>query len=237
MWTHIGLRLRLRASVHKWQCKSMDRCIAGQVTNSADDSCQTMCDATLYSKLCEAVPFQVAFPLKMDTQLTTCRRNITFTSSVERVRRNLSLLEELMGDCLCTRDVPKEHELESRSCIRQCSDGCEKWDFDVSVSFTMEQSLLKNFANRQYVRIEIEYPSEESVLVISEINSQSWESFVANVGGLLGIWLGASIVSFIQTIYLCCFSEPEEPEPTFYKVASNKLEMFNADGNSDCTLT
>lgn len=58
----------------------------------------------------------------------------------------------------------------------------------------------------------LEYPIEKSVFVIAETDSQSWKVFIANVDGLLGIPLGASIVSFVQTIYLCCFSENDLSE-------------------------
>jgi len=36
------------------------------------------------------------------------------------------------------------------------------------------------------------------------VDAQTWEDFVASVGGLLGVWTGASIVSFVQMFYILC---------------------------------
>lgn len=35
------------------------------------------------------------------------------------------------------------------------------------------------------------------------MEAYSWEDVIANVGGLLGLWLGASVVSFVQIIHVC----------------------------------
>lgn len=37
-----------------------------------------------------------------------------------------------------------------------------------------------------------------------ETDRQTWEDFVGNVGGLLGVWPGASLMSVFQLFYLCC---------------------------------
>lgn len=46
---------------------------------------------------------------------------------------------------------------------------------------------------------------------MTEIGAQSWENFVGNVSGLLGIWTGASILSLIQIFYLCCCNGTSGP--------------------------
>lgn len=96
------------------------------------------------------------------------------------------------------------------SCADRCgTDGCEKWRYDVIVFFgSSYMPFIPNMTTNYY--IEIEYPLDGNVLAVAEADSQTWENFIGSVGGLLGIWTGASIVSIFQLFYLCCCSADEE---------------------------
>lgn len=216
--------IKIKGSVHKWQSRHSVQCAEGHISNSADYSCEMICYSQLTSKLCQMVPFEAAFLVHTDEPMMTCRRNITFMVPNISAEVFSTQLDDTMFDCQC--NILMNYENELNSCLRACEVGCEKWDFEASVTYTFEQSIVKDIARRNYSLIQIEYPLEESIFVISEIDSQSWESFIADVGGLLGIWLGASIVSFVQTIYLCCFSKDDEADATII-IDKNSLGNHN----------
>lgn len=97
-----------------------------------------------------------------------------------------------------------DHEAQQKCKDERCIPACQLWDFDKSVSVAMYPKFLHQIADQARTTILIYYPSEENIFVMSEIDSLTWDGLVANIGGLLGIWLGASMVSFLQMFYRCC---------------------------------
>ena len=103
-------------------------------------------------------------------------------------------------------------------CLKNCSIYCETWTFESSKTVITTEKLTPNtvrliqFAGCtiEFLEINIKYPDFGQILVVIEMDSQTWEFFVSNVGGLLGIWTGASVLSFIQLIYLCCCAAVNE---------------------------
>lgn len=95
------------------------------------------------------------------------------------------------------------------SCIAQyCMSPCIQWEFASTVSnlpVPAEFAFL-NFPTTIY----IEYPSKSAILVISEVVSQTWETVIGNLGGIFGLWLGASIMSILQMFYLLCCEHCDE---------------------------
>lgn len=92
-------------------------------------------------------------------------------------------------------------------CANNCDNyGCEKWNYEFSYETASLFSPLGDISRNvsKIYSIQIDYPLDGMVMEMTETDSQTWENFVGSVGGLLGIWTGASILSFIQMFYLCC---------------------------------
>lgn len=89
------------------------------------------------------------------------------------------------------------------SCIAEyCMTPCEEWKYTSTVSSlpVPPEIASLNFPTLLYVQ----YPTSSSILVFTEVKTQTWETIIGNVGGILGLWLGASILSIIQMFYLLC---------------------------------
>lgn len=95
------------------------------------------------------------------------------------------------------------------SCIAEtCVHPCQQFKFDSSVSIVPVPSELISlpFPTMFY----IQYPTEGNILVIEEVQMQTWETFIGDIGCIVGLWLGASIISLFQMVYLCCFTRRDK---------------------------
>lgn len=148
-----------------------------------------------------------------------CRNQIMFYSvendnatssyqedSIERNSNSLSLKQ-------CTLDCAKKNS------------GCKKWKYDVTVETkTVDTQMSSFFGPDDSSIVEVVYLTEGDIYIMTEVSSQSWENFVGNIGGLLGIWTGASLLSLFQTFYLCCCAEAT----CFPNYPSKKLSPVNS---------
>lgn len=92
-------------------------------------------------------------------------------------------------------------------CKLRCLESCAQWFY----SATIHASKSRNIGN-YYLDIEINFPLSHSVMVSEETAAYTWTTLVSNVGGLIGIWLGASLLSFLQPIYLLLCPNDTEVE-------------------------
>lgn len=102
-----------------------------------------------------------------------------------------------------------QNELEN--CLNQCDRSCEMWSYTYVSSFTnygADVALIK----QNYTNVYIYYPTPDDIIMMTQMETQTWEDYVANVGGLLGVWTGASLLSIVQLIYLCfCAQDSKSP--------------------------
>ncbi len=47
---------------------------------------------------------------------------------------------------------------------------------------------------------------------VSQLSAFTFEALVSNIGGALGLWTGASVITLIHAIYFCCFLSFPKPE-------------------------
>lgn len=92
---------------------------------------------------------------------------------------------------------------------KKCIQSCEQWDFERTSTVTRQPKPVRDVAVQGYNIIYVLYPRQESVIVMTEVDSLTYDGMIADVGGLLGIWLGASVVTFVQMIYHCCFDNSD----------------------------
>lgn len=93
-----------------------------------------------------------------------------------------------------------EDEIINRAskCLRTCLPVCEQWIF--------KHSTLTFDYQTSYIHIRLLYNPTDGILTYEEVNTYTFDTFISNIGGQLGLWLGASMVSLFQTFYYSCLS-------------------------------
>lgn len=121
-----------------------------------------------------------------------------------------------------------------------CLPACEQ----LSVKFsTTTREFGSDLKNRSLLFVT--WPAPNAVPVYDEALQYTWDSFVGQLGGLIGLWMGASMMSAFEALYLCCcccynvVSEDEyEDEERMYGMAKKRNGAQNAfPGSSDNTDT
>lgn len=51
------------------------------------------------------------------------------------------------------------------------------------------------------ITISFSYQVRYGEVVIMEVTTYTWDRFLSNVGGQLGLWVGASVVSIVQLVH------------------------------------
>lgn len=106
----------------------------------------------------------------------------------------MSLLEQMQGTIW---DLDKSKTIGI--CVQRCKPSCTKTLYEVSTTFKSMPSCSTSESDS--TSVEIIYDVCESGLeTFSEYNRYSVESFIANIGGVLGLWVGASAVTFVQIL-------------------------------------
>lgn len=96
-------------------------------------------------------------------------------------------------------------------CFRRCKDNCHQQTYSLSVSSApiVRQKLSLTYANElgmadrnldNFIAMYLYFP-DIRYTVIKETYTQTWQTLLSNVGGIYGLWSGASIVSLIHLIY------------------------------------
>lgn len=83
----------------------------------------------------------------------------------------------------------------------------------------------KEDGNRTKYRVDIQYHNVDSYKVFEEKVLFSWDQVVSEVGGLLGLVIGASVISVIEILayfYLCCIQKCED-----YYEKKNRVIIIN----------
>lgn len=81
------------------------------------------------------------------------------------------------------------------TCQGQCPTECNT----VTYSVTPNYNILYEYLYKNMTKINIYYDSFEYT-VISQIPKIKMEDFLAGIGGILGLFLGASILSFVEIV-------------------------------------
>lgn len=134
---------------------------------------------------------------------------------VDRVVRCVEnyTLEERGCRFLSFRNDHPRTELRSY-CNMQYFDGgmdeafekCNKREIDDDIPCTQvqfETSVRDVPYNQNVTRIELKYRFT-NYMMIKEQELYTWQTFLSNIGGLLSLLCGASVISLVQVFYYCC---------------------------------
>lgn len=207
--------VNMKASACRWRNSPTTPCVEDDRFISPNATCQFICEARVYKPNCSCVRYHYAVFMKKDTPHNVCRDEFYLLSpDGDEYLAHSTTPNQTVFSQVCL----KSQQLVDNfiNCMNQCPEACEIWSYDVSVLLTTMPSFVRTVGAKDKTNVTLEYPLKNDILIMVEINNQSWETFVGNVGGLLGIWTGASIVSFIQLFYLCCCVDIESYIDTSY---------------------
>lgn len=226
--------INLRASAHRWKNTDQNPCSLEKRSIISDNACQTKCMSKQNILTCMCPYIEEAMLYNKDTVENQCPEAIYFLPMNESNFRPqiLNFFDKStivmgdkeyksghIGDVRIGQDFfdnhyppcsPDKKGFNLSDCLNQCVTGCELWNYEMSIAVATMPRFSQKISFKNLTDIIIKYPTVGDVLIMTEIDPQTWENFVGNVGGLLGIWTGASILSFIQMFYLCCFYDSRE---------------------------
>lgn len=213
----------VRASVFTWRNAGITTCDENKrEVSSANTSCQNLCEAQFRKKACTCLRLDHAILLNVTNSDIICYKDAYFFNDTENI---VKAIQRTTYACSTTPDLM---ELWHK-CMNECVPACQIWKYEKSVATKTTAAILRQYGTKKLTKIYIEYPSGKDVVIMTVKDAQSWENFVGNVGGLLGVWTGASILSFLQMVYLCCCSNCEEccwPHWVLDKYWQQKSNMF-----------
>lgn len=123
----------------------------------------------------------------------------------------------------CYRNVTRisaQHDPVKCNCLPSCTSivydaEMHEFVYDIENYLQIYDSLLANISDEiidepltelrgmQYNRISIFF-KDANFIAMKRAVLYGWSDFFANVGGLLGLFMGISIVSFVEIFYFCC---------------------------------
>lgn len=192
--------ISFRASVRtlKFSDKT-NECLVGNTSLEASDYCKRRCKGLHNKNVCSCL--SLTDYGAMEPGKIVCQRGIVFFSNVEN--SEILVINRTVNVQVCS-PTPADIE-EYNICKDQCALPCIVWTYDATVSVSRMSLIIRNVSRKKYTNISIEYPFGHNIIIMTEVDAQTWFNFIANVGGLVGIWTGASLISFIQFCYLFCF--------------------------------
>lgn len=210
--------IEMKPSVHRWMNTKDYKCKERKKAVSSDKRCLDTCKANFRNNFFLCLALDQAILLQLDIPSKLCQNEIYFLTDLysndnsnKSISDLFSLEDVFNNDNLSSEDISNdtyiELEREYDACVENCFPMCEIWKYEFTSSFQILASSVRAYSYTNQTDINIIYPNEIDVLIVIEENAQTWEDFVGNVGGLLGVWTGASILSFLQLIYLCCCSD------------------------------
>lgn len=199
----IVLAIHSHATVSKWQSGRKFNCTKDMVSVNSNYTCQLSCFQNIKQKNCPCSWFSEMFLTEPEFENNLCRNKIHFLSKSNN--SCISLLSQPSSprvpefktlNCTTNEDMccyVENNEYEE--CNKHCIPGCTIWNYYLGYIQRLKMGTLKRFLRKTEVNVLIYFPLTHDVLSTNEIVNLSFERFVGNIGGLLGLWTGASILS------------------------------------------
>lgn len=188
-------QLTVTSSLFHWYNTSTHQCNSNPSVTMRYNNCKNYC----FSKLLREQNPKACFRLREAVRFgddrieMVCRHDTNFLmpSTTEQENITLKTYDEIWSSA------------SYKDCTNlYCNQPCVQWKHSLSIASIHVPDEIHHVKFKQ--NFFVTYP-DNSVLEIWQIPSQTWLSIVGNIGGIVGLWLGASIISVLQMIYLFCF--------------------------------
>lgn len=200
-------KITVDVSAHRWKNTNQHPCDPSAKGSSKDNRKVEKCFAKNRMSTCTCPKLYDTMLTGNDNHKNLCTKRITFLDYNSPEPKS-NFLVSLDTELRCKPSATFYNQLQD--CLASVRSSCEVWRYTSIASCNIIDSRLRNLISKNITEIFIVIPIADEILVTIETDSQTWEDFIGNVGGLLGIWTGASVLSFVQLFYLCCYSENTE---------------------------
>lgn len=219
-WDDISVTINTHASVSRWQNKNTSPCEKSSVSALSNKTCQSVCREKHWANLCPCEFYPDIHLSRLDFPDRVCKYDIHFLTELEsciKLALNEESVPRKIDNSTWTNNCTLDKELccyateaDKRNlddCLKHCIPGCTMWNHYLGSTQRVKLGYFKEAYNKTFFRLKLIFPNAEDILFTNEIENQSLEKFIGNIGGLMGIWTGASVLSLVQLIYLCCCVE------------------------------
>uniref|UniRef100_A0A915L3T7 Uncharacterized protein n=1 Tax=Romanomermis culicivorax TaxID=13658 RepID=A0A915L3T7_ROMCU len=192
----------MTATVHKTKAKDTG-CIENAKIVEKNRSCEKR-----YPSLDDNGCVDVATLAVVDRDFVkyACRREIL---PLGRVPANHEFEYAFFSAQVTDIDEKTTRDEKRSKCLSQCKSyqPCERWRY----KYTLDKAMIPEYSSRmssvRTYEIFFKYLSASDILVIEKVRRKNWYLYIGNVGGIFGIWTGASMITFVQVVYFCTVHE------------------------------
>lgn len=93
---------------------------------------------------------------------------------------------------------------ENLRCFKPCK--------ELTIHYKVHKGVLADDQPKDLAMLILDWPAPDEIILFEEKHMFTPESIVGQWGGLAGLWLGASLISFVEIFYFwccCCCSDKE----------------------------
>lgn len=200
-------------SINRWRPDANFHCLVGQKYIRSNASyCGPACNILYPETVCKCKFIWQAIQINADDPSTLCQSQIyQINNESAKMISSGNLIYEPNIDCW-KNETMKQLQQSCPACIFPC----EQWRYSFSyIAERFGSTSVRDYFDKVATILRVVYPNDYDLFIAVEVERQTWEDFVANIGGLLGVWTGASLLSAVQLFYLCCFSNMDTNSCTF----------------------
>lgn len=217
--------VRFSVSAHRWKYSATSPCVTKMKSVFPNDTCFYTCTSKFITSSCKCPFIDSAAFLGQDLPQNLCSYEIHFISQTEKNEHNKieeSWFQEMNPNCSSDFGEPLKQK-----CLNNCDIPCETWFYTMGIAVRSMPNSIRFFSNKTVTSVLINYPVSGEIFIATDIDTQTWENFIGNVGGLFGIWTGASILSIIQMLYYFsfCFKSRSPQKIIPPKNSASKIEV------------
>lgn len=179
--------LRIKPTLYQRLNKPEKPCVTPEIyrrTNHSQLMCYARCDEE-HKRKCQGCFYLGYHPGKISNGTIPADFNIPLCSSI---------FHDVVAEN-CTSSGPLFD-----GCIRVCNPLCHEWVYETTIIPVSQRKLLSQ-NKEEDITVAFSYQVRYGETVIKEVSTYTWDTFLSNVGGQLGLWMGASIVSLLQLLH------------------------------------
>lgn len=188
-------QITVTGNLYHWINTSSQKCYSYKQLTDRFETCKLYCSYTALHKIDPNICLDIvgAILLDIDNVETVCMKEIRFLQSQHITRGNYQ------GHGFQRRYMQSDTYKKCTDLF--CTSPCDVWKYDTYVTSIL---IPTQFMQYDVVHRYIVLYQTDGILEMQQTESQTWAAIVGNIGGIVGLWLGASVLSILQMIYLFC---------------------------------